>query len=343
MSSATSACTPRTAVACSRPGSVERRRSGCQPSGSGSFATPLVRPMRGPASAPARGAPRSEHPARATRRARRRPPPRRPSPRPPAAAPRSRARARVVEVRPGPRLVERRRRSSGCGVTRRGDGSDAGASGSGAGAAGEGGSGAGAATTAGGARACAAVVRRGLASGAGSAGTSASTSCAGAGPESRVTAGAGAFAGARGAVASPPAPADATASSAARKAAIGSSLIRAGHRSHAGGHTAGSVVPGSRHASRRRGARPSRMTIRTYFPTAPSLDTRIVRRVLARRNRSSGAMRPGLNDRRRRGHDAPLQRTLTVAEAGALTRSRLMRAPPRNSAPLTRTTGNGRR
>jgi hypothetical protein len=85
------------------------------------------------------------------------------------------------------------------------------------------------------------------------------------------------------------------------------------------------------------------MTRRTYFPIAPCLDTRIVIRDPAGRYRSSAVIRLVPNDCRRSRHHGPLHRTSTVAVDGALTRSSVIRAPPRTSVPLTLTTGNGRR
>ena len=65
-------------------------------------------------------------------------------------------------------------------------------------------------------------------------------------------------------------------------------------------------------------------------------------RVPADRKRSSAEMRPVPNDLRRTRQPGPSQRTSTVAVDGALTRSRVMRAPLATRNPLTRTTGNGR-
>ena len=89
-------------------------------------------------------------------------------------------------------------------------------------------------------------------------------------------------------------------------------------RRHASGHSAGWRCPATTHASRRHGALPSRMTSRTYFPTTSALTTRIVMRVPAGRKRSSAVMRPVPNRRRRTRQPGPSQRTSTVAVGGRL-------------------------
>src|SRR5215208_3788292 len=70
----------------------------------------------------------------------------------------------------------------------------------------------------------------------------------------------------------------------------------------------------------------------------------MVMRVPARRNRSSARMRPGVRDRRRAiGQPLPSQRSSTFAPDGAVTFSRVTRAPRAATYPRMRTTGNGRR
>ena len=288
MSSATAESIPRTAVAARRPGSEERRPSGSQPAGRGSRATPLARPTRGPRSSVGAGesagaraipnttpltAPTSVAAATCARRhrdsltaplRRRRTPAPSPSRRTSAAAPAQADRRSA----PAAALAQADRRSApgwapGSGRRSRAPGREPQAQ-----------AGRRPAPATRHARGC------GAASGAGIvAHVDERQPCrrrGGRGARSRQL-----------------------------RAALGRrrrGLIAAARqerhqqRSHAGGdrqhpeplaHSDGQLLgrfrPGKRHASRRAGARPSRIVMRTCFPMNPALVTRIVTRVRAGR------------------------------------------------------------